>query len=79
MADFPNEIRINPAAINKLIVGGAVVLLVGLGVMSSFYKVDPREHVVVLRLGEFLKKETVTGLKFKLPFGIDKIYRVDMT
>mgnify|MGYP000028718343 CR=1 FL=1 len=79
MVDFPNEIRINPAAINKLIVGGIVVLLVGFGVMSSFYKVDPREHVVVLRLGEYLKKETETGLKFKLPFGIDKIYRVEVT
>ena len=79
MADFPNEIRINPATVNKLIVGGAAVLLLGIGVMSSLYKVDPREHVVVLRLGEFLKKETVTGLKFKLPFGIDKIYRVEVT
>jgi len=79
MADFPNEIRINPAVMNKLIVGGVVVLLVGMGVMSSFYKVDPREHVVVLRFGEYLKKETETGLKFKLPFGIDKIYRVAVT
>jgi len=79
MADFPNEIQINPATINKLILGGVVVVLLGFGVTSSFYKVDPREHVVVLRLGEYLKKETETGLKFKLPFGIDKIYRVAVT
>ncbi len=40
MVDFPNEIRINPAIINKVIVVVGVVLLVGIGVMSSFYKVD---------------------------------------
>ena len=51
MVDFPNEIRINPAIINKLIVGGVVVLLVGFGVTTSFYKVDPREEAIVLRLG----------------------------
>ena len=51
MADFPNEIRINPAVINKLILGGVVVVLVGMGVMSSYYKVNPGEHAIVLTLG----------------------------
>ena len=67
MADFPNEIRINPAIINKLIVGGVVVLLVGVGVMSSFYKVDPREHAIVLRLGKYTGAPvTDTGLHLSL-------------
>ncbi len=80
MADFPNEIRINPAAINKLIVGGVVVLLVGFGVMSSFYKVDPREEAIVLRLGKFSGQPvTDQGLHFKLPFGIDKVTLVEVT
>ena len=35
MVDFPNEIRINPAAINKLIIGGVVVVLVGIGVYAG--------------------------------------------
>ena len=59
MADFPNEIRINPAIINKVIVGGVVVLLVGIGVMSSFYKVDPREHAIVLRLGSSVARPSL--------------------
>ncbi len=80
MADFPNEIRINPATINKLIVGGVVVLLVGWGVMSSFYKVDPREHAIVLRLGKYTGAPvTDTGLHFKLPFGIDRVTNVEVT
>ena len=80
MADFPNEIRINPAIINKLVVGGVVVLLVGIGVMSSFYKVDPREHAIVLRLGKYTGAPvTDTGLHFKWPFNIDRVTNVEVT
>ncbi|MDP7586035.1 MAG: FtsH protease activity modulator HflK [Verrucomicrobiota bacterium] len=80
MADFPNEIRINPAIMNKLILGGVVVVLVGWGVMSSFYKVDPREHAIVLRLGKYTGAPvTDTGLHFKLPFGIDRVTNVEVT
>ena len=77
MADFPNEIRINPAVMNKLIVGGVVVLLVGMGVMSSFYKVKPGEHAIVLTLGKYNNiPVTDEGLKFNWPFGIDRVTKV---
>jgi membrane protease subunit HflK len=80
MADFPNEIRINPAIINKLIRGGLGVVLVGWGVMSSVYKVDPREHAIVLRLGKYTGAPvTDTGLHFKLPFAIDRVTNVEVT
>ena len=80
MADFPNEIRINPAIINKLILGGGVVVLVGIGVTGSFYKVDPREEAIVLRLGKFSGSPvTEQGLHFKLPFGIDRVTNVEVT
>jgi modulator of FtsH protease HflK len=80
MADFPNEIRINPAFMNKLIFGGVGVVLVGMGLMSSVYKVDPREHAIVLRLGKFSGAPvTEQGLHFKLPFGIDKVTHVEVT
>ncbi len=80
MAEFPNEIRINPAAVNKLIAVGVGVLLVGIAVLTSFFKVDPREHAIVLRLGKYTGT-TITdqGLHFKLPFGIDKVYHVEVT
>jgi len=79
MVDFPNEIRINPAAINKLIIGGVVVLLVGFGVMSSFYKVNPGEHAIVLTLGRYIGKPvTEEGLKFNWPFGIDRVTKVNV-
>tara|TARA_B100001123_G_scaffold105498_1_gene122544 strand:+ start:225 stop:1241 length:1017 start_codon:yes stop_codon:yes gene_type:complete len=79
MADFPNEIRINPAAVNKLITGAAAVLLLGIGVMTCFYKVEPQEEAVVLRLGKFHKTVKDQGLKFKLPLWIDSVTKVDVT
>ena len=79
MADFPNEIRINPAVINKLILGGVVVVLVGMGVMSSFYKVNPGEHAIVLTLGNHNNiPVTEEGLKFNWPFGIDRVTKVNV-
>ncbi|MDD9867667.1 MAG: SPFH domain-containing protein, partial [Verrucomicrobiales bacterium] len=80
MADFPNEIRINPQALNKMILGGIGVVLIALAVLTSFYKVNPQEHAVVLRLGK-VHGDVVTdeGLKFKLPFGIDKVHHVEVT
>ena len=79
MADFPNEIRINPAVMNKLILGGVGVVLVGMGLMSSFYKVNPGEHAIVLTLGRYIGKPvTDEGLKFNWPFGIDRVTKVNV-
>ena len=78
MADFPNEIRINPAVMNKLILGGVGVVLVGMGLMSSFYKVNPGEHAVVLTLGRYIGTVKQEGLKFQWPFGIDQVTKVNV-
>ncbi|SVB07404.1 uncharacterized protein METZ01_LOCUS160258 [marine metagenome] len=80
MADFPNEIRINPATMNRLILVVLGVVLVGMGLMSSFYKVNPGEHAIVLTMGRYsgdpVKEE---GLKFNWPFGIDRVTKVKVT
>jgi membrane protease subunit HflK len=53
-----------------------LVFFLGLwGLSSSFYKVDTEETGVVLRLGRF-SGFAEPGLHFKIPFGIDKVYRV---
>ena len=80
MADFPNEIRINPAALNKMIIGGIAVGLIAIGLYTSFFKVDPREHAIVLRFGKYTGQPiTEQGLHFKLPFGIDRHQIVEVT
>ena len=64
---------------NKLIFGGVGVVLVGMGLMSSFYKVNPGEHAIVLTMGKYIGKPvTEEGLKFNWPFGIDRVTKVNV-
>ena len=64
---------------NKLILGGVGVVLVGMGLMSSFYKVNPGEHAIVLTLGKYNNiPVTEEGLKFNWPFGIDRVTKVNV-
>ncbi len=50
------------------------VILVGVGLFTSFYTVEANEEAVILRFGKF---HTITGPGFhgRLPFGIDKVYK----
>jgi len=51
----------------------AVVLLVL--IFSSFFTISPEEVGVVLRFGKY-SREASPGLNFKLPFGIETVYKV---
>ncbi len=57
----------------------AVLLLVGglitLGVATSVYTVQPEEEAVVKRFGAVIGIQQ-PGLRFKLPFGIDRAYNI---
>jgi membrane protease subunit HflK len=57
------------------LVAGAVVVVAFLG--TSFYIVDPTEEAVITRFGKLLSI-THPGLHFKLPFGIDRHYKVNV-
>ncbi|MCX7049121.1 MAG: FtsH protease activity modulator HflK [Candidatus Sumerlaeota bacterium] len=56
-------------------VAAAVIILLGITSLSSFYTVAQEETGLVLRFG---RKTTLAepGLHFKLPWGIDQVYRV---
>lgn len=56
-----------------LVVVIAVLLLIG--GYSSLYKVDTEETGVILRFGKF-SGYSQSGLNYKLPFGIDRVYLV---
>lgn len=66
----------NPFAAVGKIVAIVVVLLVLQGIYSSFYKINPAEVGVVLRLGQF-NRISESGLHFKVPY-IDTLYKVDV-
>ncbi|MFK7874136.1 MAG: FtsH protease activity modulator HflK [Oligoflexales bacterium] len=53
-------------------------ILISWGVNSSFYQVEAEEQGVVTRFGKYLTT-TAPGLNFKIPFGIDKVYKVSVT
>ena len=59
----------------KLLLAVPAVLVVGFGILSSFYTVQAEQVGVVLRFGKY--QDTVEpGLRFKLPFGIDSVTKV---
>ena len=58
-----------------LVIGVAVLIFVGVGIMSSAYTVGTEGKSVVKRFGKVVGVKD-PGLKWKLPFGIDRAYFV---
>lgn len=57
------------------VLGIITIVILGYGLYSAFYTIETYERGVVLRFGRF--KESVTeGLHFKIPFGVDQVYKV---
>lgn len=52
-----------------------VILVIMLGAGSSFYTIDVSEEGVVTRFGRYLKTAP-PGLHYKIPFGVDQVYKV---
>ncbi|MEQ8763095.1 MAG: FtsH protease activity modulator HflK [Planctomycetota bacterium] len=67
--------EMDPAQIRRLVLLGAVALVLIVGGWTSFYTVQPEEEVVVKRFGEVVSIQG-PGLHFKLPFGVDRAYPV---
>jgi membrane protease subunit HflK len=57
---------------------GLVIILALVFLATSFYIVDQTEEAVITRFGRY-STTTGPGLHFKLPFGIDKQYVVNVT
>ncbi len=56
----------------KVILPIAILLILGL---TSFYTVNAEETGLVLRFGKYVR-ETAPGLHFKIPFGVERVYKV---
>ena len=58
------------------VIGLAAVVIIAIAIVwSSFYTVGPEENGVVLRFGEYVRT-TGPGLQFKLPLGIERVYKI---
>jgi modulator of FtsH protease HflK len=57
------------------VMGALAVVVLLIMALTSYYQVEPNETGVLLRFGRFVKT-TAPGPHFKIPFGVDKVYRV---
>jgi membrane protease subunit HflK len=65
---------LSPAVVTLVAVGIFVIILLA----TSVYIVDQTERAVITRFGKYLTTKG-PGLQFKLPFGIDRNYLVNVT
>ncbi len=66
----------NPFAAVGIIITIVVGIFILQGIYASFYKINPAEVGVVLRLGQY-NRTSQPGLHFKVPY-IDTLYKVDV-
>ncbi|MEM8960250.1 MAG: FtsH protease activity modulator HflK [Acidobacteriota bacterium] len=67
-----------PPSVPPRLVGlAAIVFFVLITFSTAFYQVEPEEVGVVVRLGEFIDTSE-PGLHFKIPFGVDQVYKVQV-
>ncbi len=71
----PRDIQIDPKLLGRIVAMVGVGLIVLIGLISSYYTVEPDEQAVVLRFGQHVET-TDPGLHFKAPFGIDRVVLV---
>ena len=63
---------LNPRMVYIIVI--VIIALIFMG--TSFYVVDQAEEAVITRFGKYLNT-TGPGLRFRLPFGIDRVYIVE--
>ena len=75
-SDFKNFKDFKPPKINFKTIAVAAVVILALGLfLSTWFTVEPEEVGVVVQFGKYTR--TVDpGLNFKLPFGIEQVYKV---
>ncbi len=74
--DFKKEYT--PRDLGRLIGAGVGLLLVLIGLFTSYFTVAPEEEALILRFGAYHGTKP-PGLHFKLPFGIDSVLKVPVT
>ena len=67
----------DPKKVGKIILTAAIVLVLLIGVGTCFYTVDDKQQAVVTTFGK-VTDITDAGVHFMLPFGIQKVQKVDV-
>ena len=72
-----NKTELTPSKLGKIALIVSIALFLLIGVVTCFYTVDDKQQAVVTTLGK-VSNITTPGLHFKLPFGIQKVDKVDV-
>jgi modulator of FtsH protease HflK len=82
MSNFPGDferqmrqINIDPAVVIRFIPIIVLAILALIVLVTSWVTIDPEERGVVLRFGKY-NRTLDPGLHFKIPFGLDRVYKV---
>ncbi len=73
----PIDININPKKLKKTVLLGAALLLAVICAFTCWYTVDDKQQAVVTTFGK-VTEITDAGVHFKLPFGIQRVEKVDV-
>lgn len=71
------KLPVNFKKAGTIVVVIVVVLILLIGGSSCFYTVDDKQQAVITTFGK-VSDTTDAGVHFKLPFGIQKVYKVDV-
>ena len=76
-APKPPKKPVNPKKVSRMVLVGVLLAVVLVGALTCFYTVDDKQQGVVTTFGKVT--DTVDpGLHFKIPFGIQQVYKVDV-
>lgn len=67
----------DPRKIKKYLLLGVLAMVILLGALTSVYTIDDKQQGVVTTFGQ-VTNTVDPGLHFKLPFGIQQVYKVDV-
>ncbi len=73
----PQGADFDPKKIGKIALIVAIVVVIAIGVFTSFYTVDDKQQAVLTTFGK-VTSVTDPGLHFKIPFGIQQAHTVDV-
>ena len=74
--DFKDFKNFKPPRVNLRAIGAAALIIIAaIFVFSTWFTVEPEEVGVVVRFGRY-ERAVNPGLNFKLPFGIEQVYKV---
>ena len=73
----PKKNQIDVNKFGRYIVAGLLVIALVIAGLTCFYTVDDKQQAVVTTFGR-VTDITSAGVHFKLPFGIQKVYKVDV-